>query len=138
MKIVFDFDSLFSNLMEETFFAEKPLEYIEEHCLDQTFMKAGAADFLEKLMLKGIKLGLISSHPERITKKILLYFDIYGYFYFTGTAGQFCRQYADSVKETKEPDESPVFVIKSISEVKKIKECMPNAQIFSDFREVLY
>ena len=73
---------IFKNKTEKQFLQIKEYfySYFYEHCLEQTVLYPGKADYIADLFLKGEKLYIVSQWPKNITDKILAYFDIDSYF----------------------------------------------------------
>jgi phosphoglycolate phosphatase-like HAD superfamily hydrolase len=52
------------------------VNWYNEHAVERTVVYPGFVDLIERLMLKGIHVAVVSNKPVEITRKILGYFDI--------------------------------------------------------------
>ncbi|QTQ10865.1 HAD-IA family hydrolase [Treponema parvum] len=56
------------------------VSYYAEHALERTVLYPLFAYLIERLMIKGIRMAVVSNKPQNITRDILSYFDIDEYF----------------------------------------------------------
>ncbi len=127
------FFSQTEKMPEESFSTVKEffLSWFYEHCLEQTVLLPGVADFLYSLSVKGSKILLVSAWPEKITQKIIKYFDIDGYF-----DSIFYNGKLEGIEKFL-TDQQVTAVLKNSAEVQAIKTlCNRSLTIFPDFNAV--